>query len=88
MDRQPRLVIQCKNLVIAKSNILCNYNCFFGCPQHFLVHKLRHLPIRIVRLMFFVISWNCSNNDLKNSYSRMGEPFCSKCKIVANSTTL
>jgi hypothetical protein len=53
MDRQLKLVIQCKNLIMTKKYILCNYHFLFGCPQHFLAHKLRHLPTITINPMFF-----------------------------------
>jgi hypothetical protein len=38
-------------------------------------------------LLFFGIVKN-SNNDLKNSYSSMGQPCYNKCKVMENWTTL
>jgi hypothetical protein len=32
---------------------LCSYHYLFGCFQHFLVHKLHHLPTISISLVFF-----------------------------------
>ncbi len=55
MDRQPKLVIKCKNFITTHCNILNNPYSNSSCPHHLFMHELNHCPFKVVTLMFLVI---------------------------------
>jgi len=59
MDKQPWLVVNCGDLIIALSNIMCSLNYSPNGLHHRLVHEFCHGSTITIILVFFVIFGHC-----------------------------
>jgi hypothetical protein len=83
MDKQPKLVIKCKNFITTQGNILNNPYNNYGYSHHFLMHELNHCPSKVFITMFLVNlgTTKKSYKGLNASYSNIGHPCYNKCKM-------
>jgi hypothetical protein len=55
MNSQSKLVVDCKNSITTKSNILSNPHFFLGCPHNPLMHEFYHYPIQAIIVLILVV---------------------------------
>ncbi len=90
MNKQPRLVIHCKNFIIIKSHIMSSLHCYPNFPHNLLIHEFYHCIPKVISPMFFVVFWDyqeLKQLGLITSYSNMGCPCYNKRKTTTNCTT-